>query len=95
MQRLKQFSGIILGAGLVIGLKLWNKASTHDDMKAALAQKCGGEAACTAAVDTYFDSCFDENYTVGGRRTEGGVNADGFLRCFNEKSGQSHFTLAH
>lgn len=92
MNRLRQFGGILIAIGVVVGLKFYNKSSDHDDIRAQLVVLCESDKDCTAAVDQHFDSCFDDNYSLGGKRRSGGLNQEAFLSCFNTKSGKVHFS---
>lgn len=91
--KLKQAMGIVLGIGIILGLKLYNRVATHDELRAKLVATCDKDGACVEAVNRHFEGCFEENYSLGGRHRGGGVDADGFMKCFNARAGQEH--LAH
>jgi hypothetical protein len=91
-RRILQFVGGLAIAGGAIGMKFYNKSSDHDDIKANLTKECGDDKECLSAVEQHFDSCFESHYDLGGRRRSGGLKAEEFLQCFNEKAGAMVFS---
>jgi hypothetical protein len=87
-------AGLVAAAAL-IGMKFYNKASTHDDVKARLVELCAGDAECQAAVNTHFEACFESSYKMGGRRQSSRLDVDAFVKCVNTKAGQPYFVASN
>ena len=94
MQRLKQFAGIVVMLAFVLALRHWNRSSTHDGLKSDLLDQCEGDQSCVGAVHSHFEACFSDHYRTG-RGSDNGMDQEGFLRCFNDRAGHQHFSLAH
>lgn len=87
--------GIALTAIIaVIAFKLWNKSSSHDDLKERLVEICADNKDCSEAVNIHFDACFDKHYSIGNKRRSGGLNQEKFLGCFNRLSGSEYFSIS-
>ncbi len=46
---------------------------------------CEENARCLAQVDAHYDTCFDSNYDMGGRRTSPTLDIDGLMMCINDQ----------
>jgi hypothetical protein len=84
--------GVVTVAAL-LGMKFYNKASAHDKVRARLVELCEGEAQCLAAVETHFDSCFEQSYKMGGRHRSASLNFDAFVSCMNSRAGKPYFQV--
>jgi len=89
----KRLAGVVVAVVAILGMKFYNKASAHDDVKARLVELCEGDEECQAAVDAHYDACFDASYKMGGRRTASRLDLDALVRCVNQKSGESYFAV--
>jgi hypothetical protein len=76
----------------VLGLKLYNKRSSSQEVKAHLTTLCAGDAACASAVAGHFDACFDAAYKLGGRRRSSHLEGGQLVQCINTRSGKPYFT---
>jgi hypothetical protein len=85
----------LLGVGLVLGLKYYNRTSAATDVKAHLVQLCEGESGCLSAVEHHFDSCFEQAYKMGGRRQASHLESGELVQCLNNKGSKSYFALAN
>ncbi|MFP2924897.1 hypothetical protein ACLESO_06710 [Pyxidicoccus sp. 3LG] len=75
------------------GLRLRdNKGQAKDETRQQLETACAQKAECRSGAGQHFESCFDENYTLGGRRRAGGLNTDGLVTCINGKVGKPLFS---
>lgn len=82
---------VVLGAAAVIGLKFYNKASAHDDVRGQLVALCDGDAVCERAVETHFDTCFESAYRMGGRRRSARMETGQLVQCLNAKADRVYF----
>lgn len=87
----KRLAGAVLGVMAVLGMKFYNKASAHDDVKARLVELCEGDAQCQAAVATHYEACFDSSYKMGGRRQSSSLDLKTLVRCVNTRAGEEYF----
>jgi hypothetical protein len=85
----------LLGVGLVLGLKYYNRSSAATDVKAHLVQLCEGESGCLSAVEHNFDGCFEQAYKMGGRRQASHLESGELVQCLNDKGRKSYFALAY
>jgi hypothetical protein len=90
----KQLMFGLMAAAVLLGLKVYNKGQSHDNMKADLIKMCESEKPCIKAVNKHFDSCFDSAYKTGGRRKADSFNQGQFLSCFNQRAGKTYFSVA-
>ncbi len=90
MQKSKQFAGIVAGIAAVLALKLYGKALRQDDARDSFVRSCQGEAACTAAVSSHFDDCFERSYKAGNP-TAKAVDVAGLSSCLNSRAGAPLF----
>ena len=93
MNLIKKLGLGLAGVAVFIGIRFWNKSDNHDAIKEQLISTCAEDKSCTNAVEKHFDSCFESNYSLGGRRKSGSLNRDKFLSCFNQKAGQQFFVI--
>jgi hypothetical protein len=89
----KRLAGALVAVVAILGMKFYNKASAHDDVKARLVELCEGDAACESAVAAHYDACFDASYKMGGRRTASRLDLGALVSCVNQKSGESYFAV--
>jgi hypothetical protein len=79
-------------ASLTFGFKSILKANTAKDVKAQLVGACDQDQACLTSVNTHFDTCFDNSYSLGSRRRAGSLDGDKFTSCLNQKAGKDYFS---
>jgi hypothetical protein len=89
----KRLAGALVAVVAILGMKFYNKASAHDDVKARLVELCEGDAECQSAVDAHYDGCFDASYKMGGRRTASRLDLDALVACVNQRSGEPYFAV--
>lgn len=77
----------------IVGMKVYNKDSTHNDVQARLVELCAGDGPCQAAVETHFDSCFEKSYQMGGRRQSSKLDVNALVKCVNSRAGEDYFGL--
>jgi hypothetical protein len=87
----KRIAGALIAVVAVVGMKFYNKASAHDDVKERLVALCEADAECQAAVNTHFDACFDASYKMGGRRQSSKLDVHALVKCVNAKAGEDYF----
>ena len=85
--------GALIAIGAIFGMKFYNKSNASDDIRAQLIKICKEDTACSAAVNTHFESCFGDAYTMGGRRTDAKFDYKGFTSCVNTKAGIEYFSF--
>ncbi len=90
---MKRLAGALVAVVAVVGKKIYNKASAHDDVQARLIELCEGDAECQAAVRTHYDACFDASYKIGGRRQSSSLDANTLVKCINSKAGEDYFGI--
>lgn len=89
----KRVAVALLGVVAVLGMKFYNKASAHDDVKARLVALCEADEQCVADVGRHYEACFDSSYKMGGRRTSSRLDVDALVRCVNTRSGVPYFAV--
>jgi len=89
----KRLAGALLGVVAILGMKFYNKASAHDDVKARLVALCEADAECVADVGKHYDACFDASYKMGGRRTASKLDVDALVACVNRSAGEPYFVV--
>ena len=93
MQAGRLLTGVVL-AGALIGFKFYNKSSTLADTRGHLIEVCAGDGECAQAVDTHFEGCFEDSYSMGGRRRSASLDASALVDCINTRSGVPHFEIS-
>ena len=78
---------------LLLAFKFYNKSDDHSDVQEQLIQICEFEEACEKAVEYHFDSCFEENYSIGTNRRGAKLKVGELLGCINQKMGKEIFYL--
>jgi hypothetical protein len=89
----KRLAGALLGVVAILGMKFYNKASAHDDVKARLVVLCEADAECQADVEKHYDACFESSYKLGGRRQSSKLDVDALVKCVNDRSGVPYFAV--
>jgi hypothetical protein len=89
----KRVAGALLGVVVLLGMKFYNKASAHDDVKARMVSLCEADAECVADVEKHFDPCFESSYKLGGRRSSSKLDQDALVRCVNTRAGVPYFAV--
>ncbi|ETW93957.1 MAG: hypothetical protein ETSY1_36930 [Candidatus Entotheonella factor] len=93
MNVLKKTIGVLIIVMIAIGVKLWNKSSVYNDIKAQMLEFCGGVAKCEAALSKKFNICFESSYDLGSRRHSSGLDHTMFAQCINSNDGSEMLTL--
>lgn len=78
---------VVIGAGL-IGWKYWNKSSSSDEVKQEvkdLFKDFEDQKLIGTLIDKHHDACFDECYTMGGRRRSAKFDADRYLQMMADR----------
>ena len=89
----KRLAGALLAVVAILGMKFYNKASAHDDVKSRLVALCEADAECAADVERHYDACFDSSYKMGGRRQSSKLDVDALVKCVNTRSGVPYFAV--
>jgi len=89
----KRLAGALLGIVAILGMKFYNKASAHDDVKARLVALCEADAECVADVEKHYGACFDSSYKMGGRRQSSKLDVEALVKCVNTRSGVPYFAV--
>ena len=90
---LKRLAGAVIAIAVVLGMKFYNKHSSHEEVKKRLVQLCEGDAPCLQTVEQHFDACFEQSYRMGGRRTSSTLKSEEMVKCLNEKGGVEYFEV--
>jgi hypothetical protein len=88
----RRLGSAAIGISVLLGIKFYDKSSTHDAMRAKLEILCEKDSKCLSAVGKNFDACFDKSYSMGNRHSAGSLKTDAFFACFNKRSGAQLFT---
>jgi hypothetical protein len=86
--------GALLTIATVFGIRVYNKQSAASEVKTRLVGLCEGDSACVATVETHFDACFDDSYTLSSRSQDGQKIARSLVTCLNQKAGEEYFVAA-
>jgi hypothetical protein len=90
---MRRLAGALVAVVAILGMKFYNKVSTHDDVQARLVELCAGDDACQAAVRQHYDACFDASYKPGGRHQASQLDTAALVECVNSRAGESYFGL--
>jgi len=90
---MKRLAGALIGVVALVGMKFYNKASAHDDVRARLVELCEGDEQCQTAVRTHYDACFESSYKMGGRREGSKLDVNTLVACVNSKAGEEYFAV--
>ncbi len=85
-------SGVAI-AGALIGFRFYNRSQTEAEVRAQLIEICEDDASCAQAVETHYEGCFEESYSLGSRRRSGSMDATTLVSCLNTRSGEEHFEI--
>jgi hypothetical protein len=83
----------LLGVGLVLGLRFYDRSSASGEVKAHLVQLCRGDSGCLSAVEHQFDSCFEQSYKRGGHRQSSHLESGELVQCMNSRGRKTYFAL--
>jgi len=89
----RRLAGALLGVVVILGMKFYNKASAHDDVRARLLALCDADTECAGDVQRHYDACFASSYEMGGRRRSSKLDVDALVRCVNSRSGVPYFAV--
>jgi hypothetical protein len=81
----------LVGVAVLFGFKFYQRSSSASETRAELVTICEGDAACKAAVEKHFETCHEQAYRLGGRRSSGGLNAKQLTACINTAAGEDYF----
>ena len=90
---MNKIAGYALPILLLFAFKFYNKSDDHSDVQEQLIQICEFDEGCEKAVEYHFDSCFEENYSIGSNRRAAKLHVGKLLGCINQKMGQEIFYL--
>jgi hypothetical protein len=90
---MRRLAGAVVAVVAILGMKFYNKASTHDDVKARLVELCAGDDACQAAVRQHYEACFEASYKLGGRHQSSQLDTPALVKCVNSRAGEDYFGL--
>jgi hypothetical protein len=97
MKWLRQILIFLVIVGGVMGWKFYSKSQARTSTKTQLVTICASDKAtekdCLSAIDSYYDNCFDNSYSLGGRRQSGGLDSRNLADCINSKAGQPWFAV--
>jgi hypothetical protein len=85
--------GLVLAAA-VFGYKFYDKGQTKSATRTQLEQACAADADCLQSVAQHFEGCFDDAYSIGGRRRSSSLDSDSLVGCLNGKAGKPHFSVS-
>jgi len=85
--------GFAIPVLIFLGMKMYHKADASSDVQDQLIEICQLDEPCENAVNTHFKKCFEQNYSMGGRRRGGRLDTNNLLGCINSKSGELVFTI--
>lgn len=91
---LKKIGGALVGIGIFLGFKFYNKYSTKKEIKEKIVALCEQKTDCLGALDRHFEDCFDKNFSIGGRRRASKFNTEAFVNCFNTASGEEYLSYS-
>lgn len=83
------FSIVIVS--FILGNKFYTKSQTASQVKQSMISTCNQESECLAAVNNYFDDCFNSSYDLGSRRRSADLDANNLANCINAKAGSNYF----
>lgn len=86
--------GALLTIATIFGIRVYNKQSTASEVKARLVSLCSGDADCVGSVETHFDACFEDAYSLASRRQDAQKVAQSLVQCLNQKSGEEYFVAS-
>ncbi len=86
--------GALLSIATIFGIRVYNKQTTASEVKARLVTLCSGDSECAASVETHFDACFEDAYSIASRRQDGEKVARSLVSCLNQKSGEEYFVAS-
>ena len=86
--------GAVLTLATIFGIRVYNKQSTASDVKGRLVSLCSGDADCVTSVETHFDACFEDAYSIASRRQDAQKVAQSLVRCLNQKSENEYFVAS-
>ena len=94
MKFLKNAGSTVLVIAVLVGWRLYNKSADADEIKAALLDVCEQESECLAAVESHFDTCFNESYDMGGRHRAASLDGSHLSECINRHAGSNYFAYS-
>jgi hypothetical protein len=86
--------GALLTIATIFGIRVYNKQSTAHDVKSRLVSLCSGDTECVGSVETHFEACFEDAYSIASRRQDGQKVAQSLVSCLNQKSGEEYFVAS-
>jgi hypothetical protein len=83
--------GALLTLATIFGIRVYNKHSAAQEVRAKLETLCAGDSTCLASVASNFDACFEDAYSIASRRRDSQKVAQALVGCLNQKSGEEYF----
>jgi len=83
----------LVAVAAIVGMWLYTKSSTHDEVQARLVELCAGDDGCLAAVRHHYGECFESTFRMSGRRQTSHLDVDALVKCVNEKAGEPYFKV--
>jgi hypothetical protein len=77
----------------ILGMRLFDKGTTHDEVHARLLELCAEDEGCEAAVRRHYDACFEEAFEGGSRRRPSRLDVDTLVQCVNTRAHVPYFTV--
>ena len=77
----------------IVGFKFWNRNSDEKKFHKEMVELCEGDPECIEAVETHFDVCFSDSYSMGGRRRAAHLDVQKMVDCINQKAGKTYFSV--
>ncbi len=93
MNTVKKIGTFAIALTAVLGFKFHSKASTAKEVKQEMIAFCASDQDCSSAVNAYFKSCFDDSYSMGGRRRPSSLDTQKLAGCINSNSGIEFFGI--
>jgi hypothetical protein len=88
----------LLGSLLVISAifvwRFYKKTDYQTEVKKQMIEICADHAGCLQAVNDHLSTCFEMAYSLGSKHKAAKLDEVRFLKCFNDKSSQSYFSVA-
>ena len=90
---MRRLAAAIVAVVAIVGMRLYTRTSTHDDLRSRLIELCAGDAACQTAVHTHYDGCFEASYKGGASRHASRVDESSLIKCINSRAGEAYFFM--
>lgn len=75
---MKKLIQIIILIAFAVGLRLYYKSSSQDELKDVLIKSCDANEECVTRIEEKYDACYEDSYKLGRRST---FDEDKFVSC--------------